>query len=74
MQAGTERTAESYSEIKNPGIGLDILGVSCEMLFERMKRTGDYPGMEAMWNALQEFNVTYHKIDSQYGDSFGEEM
>ena len=94
MEAGTERTAESYSEIKsegrepetgrttlaaanitNPGTGLDTLGVTCELLYERMHRVGDAEGKEAMWNALQEFNVTYHKIDSQYGGtSFGEEM
>ena len=78
MQAGIERTAESFSEslkeITNPGVGLDTLGVSCEMLFERMRRVGDSAGQSAMWNALQEFAVTHSKLDSLVGESFGDEM
>jgi hypothetical protein len=44
------------------------------MLYERMRRVGDSNGMEAMWNALQEFAVYYTKLDSQYGENVGDEM
>jgi len=61
-------------ETNNPGTMLDDMGVTCEMLYERMRRTGDHSSQQAMWNACQEFSHTITKIDQQYPDEFGGEM
>lgn len=60
--------------IKNPGAELDELGVTCEQLYDRFRRTGNHQGIDGMWNALQEFSVLIDKIDSQVAEAFGEEM
>lgn len=59
--------------ISNPGAELDELGVTCEMLFDRFRRTGNHQGIDGFWNALQEFSTTIDKIKAQYPDRFGEE-
>ena len=61
------------SEIQNPGSSLDELGITCEMLFDRFRRTGNHQATDGMWNALQEFNLKIDLIDSQYPDEFGAE-
>ena len=58
----------------NPGEWLDDMGVTCEMLYSRHKRTGNYSAMQAMWDALQEYAVTQERVDSQYPDEFGAEV
>ena len=58
---------------ENPGAWLDDMGVTCEMIFDRFKRTGNYSAMQAMWDALQEYNDRRERIDSQFPEEFGAE-
>lgn len=60
-------------ETNNPGTMLDDMGVTCEQLFERMQRTGNYSAQEAMWNAAQDYARRTVIIDSRIPDEFGAE-
>ena len=81
MDLGAPTTATSSTEenlsmedvkIANPGQALDELGVSCELLYTRFRKTGNHSGVDGMWNALQEFSTLLDRVEQP--DEFGTEM
>lgn len=57
----------------NPGEALDELGITCEQLFNRFRRVGDFRAEQAVWDALSEFTRKNELIESQLPDEFGAE-
>lgn len=58
----------------NPGAMLDEIGVTCEMLFLRFHRVGDFRAKQALWDALQEFHIAHAQLQEQIPERFGEEV
>lgn len=57
----------------NPGVILDDLGVTCEELFLRFKRTGNFVAQQATWDAAQEFSDRAQLMKNWTPDTFGAE-